>query len=200
MALTGEQGGDIVRYARAVVEGHFSGRKPKVPESLAALFRERLGVFVTLKTEGGDLRGCIGYPEPTHTLGEAVAGSAKSAALEDPRFPQVEAQEMDHLLVEVSVLTKPEPVTVQDPRDYPKKIVVGRDGLIAEHGWCRGLLLPQVPVELKWDAVEFLRHTCDKAGLPMTAYLKKGFKLYSFTAQVFGEESPRGRVAEEKLS
>jgi len=200
MTLTHEQGSDIVRYARQVIEGHFSRRKPKVPDTLEALFQENRGVFVTLKTVGGDLRGCIGYPEPTHTLGEAVEGSAKSAALEDPRFPRVEASEMDNLLVEVSVLTKPELVTVQDPRDYRKKIVVGRDGLIAELGWSRGLLLPQVPVEWKWDAGEFIKHTCDKAGLPATAYLTKGFKLYSFTAQVFSEESPRGKAVEEKLN
>ena len=198
MALTSEQGRDLVTYARAVVEGHFSGKKPKEPDSLKSVFAKELGVFVTLHKRG-ELRGCIGFPEPTYKLGYAVEHAALSAAFEDPRFPEVEAEEMDGIAVEVSVLTKPELMKVSDPKEYVKKIVVGRDGLIAELGYGRGLLLPQVPVEWKWDAEEFLLHTCNKAGLPMTAYLDKGFRLYAFQAQVFAEEKPRGKVVERSI-
>jgi uncharacterized protein len=199
MELTPQQGNDIVSYARSVIEGHYKGSVPQVPESLKKLFLDRRGVFVTLTTVGDDLRGCIGYPEPTHALGDAVMHSALSAALEDPRFPPVEQAELDHLLVEVSVLTKPEQVKVEDPKDYIKKIKVGRDGLIAEKGWSRGLLLPQVPVEWKWGCEEFLCHTCAKAGLPPTAWHESGFKLYSFSAQIFSEESPRGKILEKDI-
>ena len=75
----------------------------------------------------------------------------------------------------------------------------GQHGLIAELGWNRGLLLPQVPVDWKWDAQEFLINTCNKAGLPLTAYMEKGFKLYCFEAQIFREESPRGKIAEHRI-
>jgi hypothetical protein len=199
MVLTIEQGRDLVNYARSVIEGHFTGFKPIIPESLRGVFAEKRGVFVTLH-EAGELRGCIGYPEPTLPLGVAVERAALSSSLEDPRFPQVKEGELDGIVVEVSVLTKPELVEVKDPKEYVKKVLVGRDGLIAEKGWGRGLLLPQVPVEWGWDSEEFLCHTCTKAGLPPTAWLDKGFKLYSFTAQIFSEESPRGEVVEKKIS
>jgi len=199
MALTLDQGGDLVKYARAVIEGHYSGGKPDVPASLAEIFKEKRGVFVTLHKDS-ELRGCIGFPEPTHPLGAAVESAALSSALEDPRFPPVGKAELDRIVVEVSVLTEPRLVEVKDPREYAEKVKVGCDGLIAEQGWCRGLLLPQVPVEWNWDAEEFLCHTCGKAGLPQTAWLGKGFRLYSFQAQIFSEESPRGKVVEKKIN
>jgi uncharacterized protein (TIGR00296 family) len=199
MPLSLEQGKDLVKYARSVIEANYGGQKPKTPDSVKKLFQEKLGVFVTLQKKGR-LRGCIGFPEPTHSLGYAIEHAALSAALEDPRFPDVREGELGDIIVEVSVLTRPEPVKVAKPQEYASKIKVGRDGLIAELGWSRGLLLPQVPVELKWDSEDFLMHTCDKAGLPMTAYLEKGFKLYSFSAQIFSEETPRGNVIEHKIS
>ena len=66
------------------------------------------------------------------------------------------------------------------------EVVVGRDGLIVEFGRRRGLLLPQVAVEWKWDASEFAAQTCIKAGLPRDAW-QKGAKLFKFEAEVFGE-------------
>ncbi|MFH0861789.1 MAG: TIGR00296 family protein [Candidatus Altiarchaeota archaeon] len=199
MTLTQDEGRDLVAYARAVLEANFGGGKPQIPPSLEAVFQERLGVFVTLQTKG-ELRGCIGFPEPSHPLGYALEHAALSAALEDPRFPPVGGDELSDITVEVSVLTRPELMEVADPGEYAKRIRVGCDGLIAELGWSRGLLLPQVPVEWKWDAEEFLMQTCNKADLPLTAYMEKGFKLYSFQAQIFHEERPRGNVVEHRIS
>ncbi len=199
MTLTLEQGGDLVKYARAVIEGYFTSGKPEPPGSLREVFAEKRGVFVTLHKSGG-LRGCIGLPEPTHPLGLAVEKAALSAALEDPRFPDVKQDELDDIVVEVSVLTHPKLVEVGDPKEYMENVCVGRDGLIAEKDWARGLLLPQVPGEWGWDSEDFICHTCSKAGLPSTAWLDKGFRLYSFQAQVFSEESPRGEVVEKRLT
>ncbi len=68
----------------------------------------------------------------------------------------------------------------------PQDIVVGRDGLVVEQGWHRGLLLPQVATEWKWDAETFLDHTCQKAGLPKDAW-RRGATMWRFEAEVFGE-------------
>jgi len=198
MILTHEQGEDIVKFARAVVEGNFTRIKPSIPDSLRKVFAEERGAFVTI-LKNKSLRGCIGYPEPTFILGLAVQRAAVSAAFEDPRFWKLQEDEIDSITFEVSVLTIPKLVEVGDPQQYVKKIKVGRDGLIAERGHNRGLLLPQVPVEQGWDSVDFLEHTCSKAGLIPNEYLKKGFKLYSFTAQVFSEKSPGGSVSEKNL-
>ncbi|MBU4502657.1 MAG: TIGR00296 family protein, partial [Nanoarchaeota archaeon] len=78
-------------------------------------------------------------------------------------------------------------------------IKIGRDGLIAEAGFYRGLLLPQVPVEQEWDKETFLSHTCMKAGLMPDAWLDKRTKIYKFQAQVFSEASPNGEIKEREL-
>ncbi|HET9468585.1 MAG TPA: AmmeMemoRadiSam system protein A [Vicinamibacterales bacterium] len=139
----------------------------------------RAGAFVTLRVRG-NLRGCIGYPEPELLLVEVIDRCAVSAALADPRFPPLSADEWDEIDLELSILGPIEPA--HDIRD----VVIGRDGLIVEFGRRRGLLLPQVAVEWKWDAEEFACQTCVKAGLPKDAW-QKGAKLFKFEAEVFGE-------------
>ena len=139
----------------------------------------RAGAFVTLRIRG-NLRGCIGYPEPELPLIDVIDRCAVSAALADPRFPPLSTDEWTDIDLELSVLG---PIAaVDDIRD----VVVGRDGLIVEFGRRRGLLLPQVAVEWKWNAEEFASQTCVKAGLPKDAW-KKGAKLFKFEADVFGE-------------
>jgi AmmeMemoRadiSam system protein A len=140
---------------------------------------EPRGVFVTL-TKDGDLRGCIGFIEPVAPLGQAVIRAAVYAATEDPRFPPVRSAELKDLKFEISVLT---PVReISDPRE----IVVGKHGLVVSRGEHRGLLLPQVPVENKWDRKTFLEQASLKAGLPRDAW-RLGAKLYVFEAIVFRE-------------
>ena len=137
------------------------------------------GAFVTLK-QRGELRGCIGYMEGVAPLIETVAEMAQAAALHDPRFPSVTADEVDGLEIEISVMSPLQPV------DDVEEIQVGRDGLVISRGGSRGLLLPQVAVEWGWDVVEFLQHTCMKAGLPVDAW-KGDCVIERFEAEVFGE-------------
>ena len=188
-----------VEIARKTIEKYLKdNKKPdfKVPDH----FNNNSGVFVTLnKHPKDDLRGCIGYPEPVAPLVEALTDSAINAATRDPRFPTVKLKEMDHIIVEVSLLTPPEQISVKKPQDYFAEIKIGRDGLIVEKGMFRGLLLPQVPVEWKWDVEEFLSHTCMKAGLSADCWLEKGTKFYKFSAEVFHEKTPRGDVVRKKL-
>jgi len=169
---------------------------PKVTET-------RCGVFVTLnKLEGSGhtLRGCIGYPYPIKDLLTAVKESAVNAAFEDPRFPPVSRDEVDSILIEVSVLTPPETIKVDHPIDMPGEVVVGRDGLIISRGYRRGLLLPQVAVEWGWDSEEFLAQCCFKAGLPPDSWLLDGTEVQRFQAIIYSEDSPRGRVSRHELS
>ena len=164
---------------------------------------EHCGVFVTiscLRHGEKELRGCIGYPYPTSPLVEAVIDSAINAATEDPRFPSMSAEELGEVGFEVSVLTPPEPVQVDNPKEYLNKIKVGEDGLIIERGFFKGLLLPQVPVEWGWCEEEFLCQCCVKAGLPPDSWLTKGTKLYKFTGIIFEEETPCGEVKRLTLS
>lgn len=187
-----EKGAELVKTARKAIECYLrDGRtlNPGTPEE-----SEEKGVFVTLKTHPkGELRGCIGHPEPGELL-SALIDSAISAATRDPRFPPVSEDELEGLIIEVTILSKPEIMRVSDPKEYLEKIKIGRDGLIVEKNWSKGLLLPIVPVEYSWTPIEFLQHTCMKAGLEPDAWQDKGTKVYSFQGELFSEEMPKGKI------
>ncbi len=193
-----EEGIFLVKLARAAVEEYLKKhRRIHVPEGTPEKLMQPCGVFVTInKIENGqkDLRGCIGYPYPTNPLAEAVIDSAISSATSDPRFYPLSLDELDGVVFEVSVLTPPQLVEVEKPIDYPSKIKIGRDGLIIEKGFYKGLLLPQVPIEWGWNEEEFLCQCCIKAGLPPDCWLMKGTKVYKFQAVIFEEESPGGEI------
>ena len=201
--LTLEEGKFLVNLARqAVTEYLKNGKILQVPEGISSRLMEPCGVFVTLNSYNkGEkaLRGCIGLPYPTTPLVQAVIEAALSAAMRDPRFPPVTLEELEHIVFEVSVLTPPERVEVEKPTDYPSKIKVGRDGLIIEKSYCKGLLLPQVPVELNWEAEEFLCQCSMKAGLSPDSWLLKDTKIYRFQAIIFEEASPKGQIKLKKI-
>jgi uncharacterized protein (TIGR00296 family) len=166
---------------------------------LGQSFHEKQGVFVTLHTfPGHELRGCIGIPLPVMTLQDAITESAQSVT-RDPRFPPLAETELDAIIVEVTVLTKPELIKVKQPQDYPAHIDIGRDGLIVEQSFYKGLLLPQVPIEQEWEKEEYLSHTCMKAGLPPDAWYGKTIKISKFQGQIFTEIKPHGSIKETHL-
>jgi uncharacterized protein (TIGR00296 family) len=136
----------------------------------------------------------VGFAEPVLPLAQAIQASAVAAALEDSRFPPVEPLELELIVVEVSLLTRPREVKRRPAEDLPCAIHVGRHGLVVREGKRRGLLLPQVPVDCGWDATEFLSQTCVKAGLSPDAWKSPGPAVFTFEARVFVEERPRGAV------
>jgi uncharacterized protein (TIGR00296 family) len=198
--LTETEGKAAVKLARKTIEAFLSkGSFPKAEDlgmDLSPVFEENRGVFVTL-TEDGLLRGCIGHPYPDSTLEEAILDSAISAATRDPRFPPVEEEEMKNIVVEVTILTQPEKINAV-PKDLPNKIEIGKHGLIVKQGYYQGLLLPQVAPENNMDSIDFLSHTCMKAGLSPDAWVK-GAEVYCFEGQIFKEKEPEGEVVEEKF-
>jgi hypothetical protein len=202
--LTDEEGEFLVKLARRAAETYLkTGKSIRVPEDTSNKLKERCGVFVTINSVKGrkhELRGCIGFPYPTHSLAQAVIESAISSATQDPRFYPMIADELDHVVFEVSVLTPPELVEVENPQQYCQKINVGRDGLIVERSFCKGLLLPQVPVEYKWDEEDFLCQCCIKAGLPPDSWLLKDTKVYRFQAIIFEETSPKSRIVRKQIN
>ena len=198
--LSLNEGTYLVRLARKTIEVYLSGKSPAPPEDAPEKLRRRQGVFVTLYTyPERELRGCIGVPMPEYPLLEATMRAAIASATEDPRFPPVSLDELSRIVVEVSALTPPEEIKFSDPKELPSLIRIGVDGLIIEAGGFSGLLLPQVPVEYGWTPEEYLMHLCLKAGLSTTYWLTGKLKLYRFTAQIFEEESPKGKIVEKKL-
>lgn len=175
---------------RAILESVSSS---SFPDQLWAAGRlaEPRGAFVTLR-RNGKVRGCIGQPDAAHGLGEIVVQCAITAALRDPRFRALRAEETDDLEIEISVLSELYPVR-------PEEIELGIHGIVVTSGGSRGLLLPQVARERNWSITHLLEATCRKAGLAAGAWREPETKLFAFTAEVFSDagafttEQPTGR-------
>ena len=203
-----EDGKLLIKFARDNIENFLrDSRRIIVPEVIKQKFSDKYGAFVTLNKvifEGNPLRGCIGYIEPTYSLYDVIHKVSVSSATEDPRFPSVTLKEMNEIIIELSILTPPKVIEVNDPNEYLERIVIGRDGLIAQQGeWRRGLLLPQVPVDQdrNWDVKTFLDHTCLKTGLPMNAWHDiERVKISSFQAILFEEKEPRREVVRKYIT
>ncbi len=196
MPLSPEEGERAVKLARETLDSHVSSKRVPKPVS-GGVFSELRGVFVTLNraSNGSErLRGCIGFPYPVKALGEAISEATMAAASSDPRFPPVAPGELDSLVVEVSVLTRPVEMKLGDRRELPSHVRVGVDGLIVSRDDQSGLLLPQVATEFGMDQSEFLSQTCLKAGLPPDSWLERGTEVKVFQAEIFAEATPRGRV------
>lgn len=188
----------LINLARSAIEKALKGKNIDVPQWVREKYSQPAGVFVTLKN-GGRLRGCIGLPYPVLPLWKATVHAALGAAFEDPRFPPLQSEEeLNNTTFELTILTPPRELKVEDKRLLPQLIKVGRDGLIVEAMGRSGLLLPQVPIEQGWDSVTFLAHTCLKAGLPPDCWLWDKTKVKTFQGLVFEELSPRGEVVKRE--
>jgi uncharacterized protein len=220
MMILDEDGERAVRLARRVVESHLSAHSDSAyltdvingninnnnnnDDSYELSGNtEGCGVFVTLNYldshKQEHLRGCIGFPMAEKSLHHSIIDASIAAATKDPRFPAVTKKELADIIFEVSILTPPVEIKVQDPKDYLTVIKIGRDGLILTSRYGSGLLLPQVPVELKWDTEEYLANLCYKAGAPPDIWLMSDSKLFSFQANIYKESIPNGNVVRVRL-
>lgn len=183
--ISDESGKFLLDIAKQSVKYYLeNGEKMEKPEDYPIELDEKLGVFVTLN-KNYRLRGCIGYPEPILPAIDATIEVAIAAAVNDPRFPEVSIMEFDDLDFEVTVLTKPEIIYVAHPDQYFEEIEIGRDGLIIQKGYSRGLLLPQVATENKFSIEEFLENTCMKAGISADSWMDESCDVYKFQGQIF---------------
>ena len=147
-----------------------TGKIMKTPKDLPPEMTERHGAFVSLH-EFGALRGCIGTFLPSYkNLAEEIIHNAKAAAMDDPRFPELESYELEDLTISVDVLSEPEPAEEKDldPKKY---------GIIVERGGRRGLLLPDLEgVDTVKQQISISKR---KAGIPQS----EPVKLYRFTVK-----------------
>lgn len=190
------EGEQLVRLARRAVEEYLNESIVVNLDNMYQ-FSQKAGVFVTLNYVSNNeehLRGCIGFPLPDKKLYQSVIEAAIAAATQDPRFPPIGKEELASVIFEVSVLTSPEKINVQSPKEYQNHIKIGRDGLILRCKYGSGLLLPQVPLESKWNIDEYLANICYKAGAPPYTWLVPESQLYRFEAVVYRESEPNGKI------
>jgi len=176
--LTIDDRARLLRFARRCLEARVRREPPPAIERGGGLDAP-MGAFVSIHI-AGELRGCLGRLEIDRPVSEHVAHLAAVVSDSDPRFTPLAAAELAATEIEISALTPEEEV-----RDV-SEIEVGRHGLIVEQGHRRGLLLPQVATEHRWDRDTFLDHTCIKAGLRPDAW-RTGARIFRFEAVVFSE-------------
>jgi len=194
-------GEKLVKLAREAVEKYLNESVVINADNTDGL-SQKAGVFVTLNYLSNNkeyLRGCVGFPLAEKKLCQSVIEAAIAAATQDPRFEPINKEDIENIIFEVSVLSPPEKIEVQNPKDYKNHIKIGRDGLILKCKYGSGLLLPQVPVELNWDIDEYIANICYKAGAPPDAWLMPESKLYKFRAIIYKEFEPNGEVKKVSL-
>jgi uncharacterized protein len=185
MRLSASDRETLLKVARSSITAHLKDRRsPALPQEVSPALGEPRGVFVTLHRQGR-LRGCIGYLEPVKSLIAAVQEMAAAAAFHDPRFPPLRKDELADLDIEISVLSPMRRIA------SPEDIELGKHGLYLERGQARGLLLPQVATECRWDRITFLEQTCCKAGLPPGVWKEADTRIYVFSAEIFSEHPPK---------
>jgi AmmeMemoRadiSam system protein A/AmmeMemoRadiSam system protein B len=170
--------GSVPALARFTIETFVrEGSIIDPPKDLPVELTVRAGCFVSIKTRGGDLRGCIGTIDPVKdTLAEEIIANAISAATRDPRFPPVTKDELPNLKYSVDVLSAPEPCTSDDldPKVYG---VIVED----ESGFRRGLLLPNLEgISTTTNQVEIASR---KAGIAQGTKIR----LFRFRADRYSE-------------
>jgi hypothetical protein len=150
---------------------------------------EKQACFVTL-TKNGALRGCIGHLMAMEPLHQAVAENARNAAMREPRFPPVTADELGEIRIEISVLTEPQPLAFSSPEDLLGKLRPNEDGVLLHIGPRTATFLPQVWAQLP-DKVEFLNHLSQKAGCESSAWRGKDVAVSIYHVECFEEEAAR---------
>ena len=171
----------LLQFARESVRNAVRRSSPAGKIQPEGIFARKCGVFVTLYV-CGKLRGCIGVVEAQEPLGESIAHCAAGAALHDPRFPPIREEELDHLQIEISLLSQPAPIR-------PEEIELGRHGLLVVQDRQRGLLLPQVAPEHHLDRERFLEETCRKAQLPRDAWKSDTVEIFGFTCEILSDHA-----------
>jgi len=169
---------------QSIVAAVAKDRAPRVElDSLPDRLRQPGASFVTL-TRSGLLRGCIGTLKHEFPLAQDVVLRARAAAIDDPRFPPLQTDEIADTEIEISVLTIPQPLVYNAPDEIPNLLVPGRDGVTIVHGLKKATFLPQV-----WEKVDgpehFLTMLCQKARLPAEAWKRGELEISTYRVESF---------------
>ena len=158
------------------------------PDALPPPLVEPGACFVTLERDGR-LLGCIGSLEPSRALGLDAAVNALGAAFRDPRFGPLTASDFEAMDVEVSVLSPPSTLPVDDIASLDAALRPGVDGVLIDAPGHRATFLPTVWAKLP-DTRSFLEHLWRKADLPPFRW-PDAMLVQTYTTEVLTDHGPR---------
>jgi len=178
--LTDDEKRELLRIARATLkEFLLTGRIPPGAPHRKSL-TDPAGVFVSL-SEAGKPRGAIGTLTAERPIYKTIQEMSVAAASRDPRAKPLKLDELDGIVIEISVIG-PE-TAIKDPAE----IRVGEHGVSVTARGKRAIFLPQAVAAEGWTAEQALGKTAEKAGLPAEAWRDADAQLAVFGAQVFDE-------------
>ncbi len=180
-----ERGATLARWARACVREKLGAEPLAAPD--APWCEELAATFVTLRFRTGALQGCIGTIRPHRAIVDDVASNAVAAATRDARGQRLALADVDHLDVELSILSPLEAVPKGTEREMWKHITPGTHGVILETPDTRGVLLPVVWERLSLS--EFAAALKHKAGLPPT-FWSADVALFRYTVEHHVDPAP----------
>ena len=178
-----EKGKILLPIARAAISRVLD--VPRAADETATWLAEHGACFLTL-TQSGELRGCIGTLQAHRPLIADVKSNAVSAAIHDPRFMPLSAEELDITTIEISLLSQTTEMDVRDEADALAQMRPNVDGIVFEYGRYRSTFLPQVWEDLVQPR-QFLAMLRRKAGLPED-FWEEGVKLSRYTVTKWSEE------------
>ncbi len=155
--MSDSEGAQLVAYAKAVIVAQVVGGKTP-PLKVDGKSKP---VFVTIERKGKIL-GCRGtLVARKTTLREEIAACAQSAAAHDPRYRPLQKNDLEGILVTVTIVNRIEPMSnVANLKPD--------DGLVLTSGNQQGVVLPwegkDPAIRLKW--------AYQKAGVPVGSAAK----------------------------
>ncbi len=174
---------ELLRLARESIRTALEDEEPPVTVAFTPALCEPTAVFVSLHRDG-QLRGCVGTLAAERPLHEAVVCTARSAALNDPRFPPLSTAELVDVEIEISCLSRLVPA-------QPEQVQPGSHGVCLRCGDRRAVFLPHVATLYNWDREQLLRELCRKAMLPPDAWRRAETSLLVFSAEIVADQAGR---------
>ena len=169
----------MLALARGAITSQLNSIPLQIPPIIPPKLKEKRACFVTLMING-QLRGCIGHILPIQELYKDIMENARAAAFDDSRFPPLTHEELEHLAIEISVLTIPQPYPYQSIEGLLDFLSTEKPGVILSVGPNHATFLPAV-----WNDIpqpeDFLDQLSLKAGLRPHAW-KQGAKIQCYHA------------------
>jgi uncharacterized protein len=156
--------------AKKSIEHQLNTSKQKSFGHIECTHHDR-GIFVRLinnKTE----RGCMGFVRGVSSFEDAVKTAAVNAAFFDSRYRHISRQELDDLVIEITIIGRLEEI-VNCYNFTPGKHSIY---VIAKYG--KAFMQAQIATEKGWGKDDFLKAICRKARINELAYMKNETEIF----------------------
>lgn len=187
----------LVRTARHTVELYLKSAKPskEMMGKRASHLNEHHGIFVVIKHYPiGGLRGSGAFFKGVKPTSSLIVDAAMGAATEDIRHVPISQHELDHIVFEVGVISKPSKLLGPALKTL-KGLKAGKEGVLLEYGYKSGFMLPE-EISKSDKPEKIIEEVCRRAGLDPRDSKRHDLQFHKFTARLFREVEPSGEVEE----